>query len=606
MALTAAEQAELEALKKDPSLAKVSFAPDNRPSNLSPQEQAEMARLQSELAAFKKTGEVPDKIIDYTGRTLDYPGGYVRVGLGAATGNYQEGDLGRAVVGKAPHMNEILDRTGVGKDPLFEMNLPGVGKVNPSTNDILGFGGDIALDPFTSAGKAASFLTRPMEAAAPVGRSAMAQKLFDYGVKTGQITDRALMGQGKNVVNAAGRVLNPVGEASEVAGRTMYNSGFKNIDKYLPDHIKPLSEVAWENGRIRGTSASIDDQITALKKALEKSRGGLYEEANSLGARVDPDKASAEARKFVDNIASDPYTSPKKIDSMNELIDRGANNSRIASPEDVGAQTPIERVQPQVQVVDLPMQGAEMLPIKKHGAKVETIDLPLGRVEPSGSSLMPQQNLSAGPAQVRTPGGFEPSGLVTLNQESSGPFQFIDQGGWQKAAPVQTKLIPLDEASALKTRLRRNIQGNSDIWGANPFFSDDGSQLNRALSHGYQTEIEHSANAVKSGLGDQIKGINQDLATIIEAQDPLERQVKRAATINAVTPVDMAIAASHPGAEVAKKAGDLGKTTWLRTKAGNFINRLGESGAMDPFVRRLLIGNDYDQNSPWSVMPVGQ
>ena len=64
----------------------------------------------------------------------------------------------------------------------------------------------------------------------------------------------------------------------------------------------------------------------------------------------------------------------------------------------------------------------------------------------------------------------------------------------------------------------------------------------------------------------------------------------------------MALGAMHPGAEAAKKLGDLSKTTWFRTNGGKFVNALGEEDILDPVLRQAIIESKAEPKprpSPW-------
>lgn len=167
------------------------------------------------------------------------------------------------------------------------------------------------------------------------------------------------------------------------------------------------------------------------------------------------------------------------------------------------------------------------------------------------------------------------------------------------------KLPPLSigEASQVKTRFWDSLPDSS--FNKAGKIKKDAQKVNKLMGGGTADEIVKSANAVQSGLGDQINTINQDWGSIISAQKPIQREVRKANTRNAISSVDgmgAGAAATNPvvgGSILAgKKMADLFKLPYIRTKSGKAIHNLGELGILDPLTRQAII-NELGPQSPW-------
>lgn len=125
-------------------------------------------------------------------------------------------------------------------------------------------------------------------------------------------------------------------------------------------------------------------------------------------------------------------------------------------------------------------------------------------------------------------------------------------------------------------------------------------RFDRALGEDLrQTILEHGEKAAP-GMGENIDKINNTWGSLLNSEKPTTAQINRGETINSFTPVDAALAMIHPTAEIAKKAADLAKTTWLRTHGGKAMMGVGSTGIPDAIMRRELI--DETQDSPWTKM----
>jgi len=254
MALNPKEQQELAALE-----AKYG-APKKSASGLTPLEQQELADLESKYGGAEQPEQEQKsfggKAFDYGMRALDYAGGvgrYAAAGLANVpyaikTGKsfVQPGDLGRTLTGKAPSTSEYMERAGVPEGARINLS-PMEG--DTSVRDIVGFAGDIALDPLT-------YMT--------LGGSAAAK-----GSK-------------------ASKILRPVSETTESVGKSVYKSGFKKIDERLAEQGKKLlGETLIQKGAPTGTTKKIAKDMQKIGTDSLAKRNQLYKEATDLGVTVD-------------------------------------------------------------------------------------------------------------------------------------------------------------------------------------------------------------------------------------------------------------------------------------------------------------------------------
>ena len=123
----------------------------------------------------------------------------------------------------------------------------------------------------------------------------------------------------------------------------------------------------------------------------------------------------------------------------------------------------------------------------------------------------------------------------------------------------------------------------------------------KKLANSLKNAVEKGAEQAKKGSGNTIKKINEDLGSLLSGAKPLQKEVAKGNTKNIVSSVDAAMAAYNPAMLAAKKAGDLGKTTLLRTKAGKGLIDLGESGLGDIGLRSLIMDRQEPTKkvNPW-------
>lgn len=300
MALSEAEKKELEALEQSVG-------------GLSPAEVEELRALEAdpELQAAMQGAPAPQpegpglgaQALDYGMRALDYAGGVGRYAASgyadlarAAQGQEPIGrpeDLQRVLQGQAPTTSEYLERSGAGKMgsaqiPFTDMEVTG--------RDVVGFAGDVALDPLTYASLGAS----------AVGKLGKAGK-------------------------AAEAALTPMARGVEKTGEKVYKSAFKNVDKHLADTgTKPLSEVMLKEGAPTGNlKATQDFTVNELMPKYDAQRQALYSQVDEAGATVDPFYAQEKARDVIQKMQNDPGLRDKAAD-LGKFVDKYAEEGPVS------------------------------------------------------------------------------------------------------------------------------------------------------------------------------------------------------------------------------------------------------------------------------------
>ncbi len=219
---------------------------------------------------------------------LDYPGGLVRTGL-ASVGGLMQGrtdvvgpkDVGAALGGNAPKSSEYMKRLGVPEGP--SADIPFIG--NTSARDVGGFITDVATDPMVALAKGS-------------------------------------------------KALNPAGEATENAGKSMYKSGFKKIDERLAEKGKPkLSDLLLEEGAPTGTTKQIAEKTKAMAGDLAKERGDLYTRASEKGVSVDLGYPLEKAEAQLEKMRQDP--------GLRDLADQLSEKLQLYKKE---GKVPIEKL----------------------------------------------------------------------------------------------------------------------------------------------------------------------------------------------------------------------------------------------------------------------
>lgn len=146
--------------------------------------------------------------------------------------------------------------------------------------------------------------------------------------------------------------------------------------------------------------------------------------------------------------------------------------------------------------------------------------------------------------------------------------------------------VPIDKLSEWKSSLYDALPDTA--FGENRKLKTAAQEFKDALAADFRDAIVEGGNKAEKGLGDAVNGINEKLGALIESKKPLTNQIRRGNTTNLGTSID-ALLLGHPGILTAKKAADLAKTTYARTKVGKGLIDFGKSGYADALARRGLI-----------------
>jgi hypothetical protein len=206
--------------------------------------------------------------LDYGMRALDYAGGLTRTAAAAPFGVVQGEDVMAALKGKAPSTSEYLEEAGVGAGASLSDIAPSLysetgqglalekgGMFDPTQRGLLGFVGDVALDP-------ATYLSGGLSAAAKAGKLG----------KVGRAVSR------------------PVSAVTEPIGKKLFKSGVKELDEVaIQKGKKPVSEVLMEYD-VMGSKKQIADKATDLSNDLFEQREGILQMADRSGGSVDFNK----------------------------------------------------------------------------------------------------------------------------------------------------------------------------------------------------------------------------------------------------------------------------------------------------------------------------
>lgn len=228
----------------------------------------------TDAAAASSSPGVGSQALDVAGRTLDYPGGFMREGAAQVAGGIQQmvtGQVpndGKGIVtaedqrniekGKGPNSAEYLRRLGVSEGGSF--NVPGLGKV--TLRGAEGLALDVLTDPLTLIAKTA--------------------KEIPYITK----------------------LLNAPGAASQALGEAVYKSAVtgKNAEKAA----KAGTELI-EQGAPVGGEAVLNAKIADAANTMGKIRQGLYDKFTELGGKIDmPEDAFKRAEGVLEGLRKNP------------------------------------------------------------------------------------------------------------------------------------------------------------------------------------------------------------------------------------------------------------------------------------------------------------
>lgn len=435
-------------------------------------------------------------------KTLDYPGSVARAGLvapaiSAATGKDLGTNFMEAVKGNqsTPGTGELLKRGGVPEMGRLSNVVPGYaepgkggifpekgGALDITGRGLIGFAGDIASDPTT-------YITPGLKAGAT-----------------------ALEKAGLNKTAGAARLAaEPLSSAIRGTGKGIYKSG-----------IMPAEMEAAKYGKEPLTQNLINEGVYAFP-----GKGSVSEQMNTLGekylAQLEGRAAkSAEAGGVarMSDAVQPMLSKAKELRSIGtpELIEeaRGLESraSELMNMDPKYAQTPIEKVPSKITTVDLPTQGHEFTPIEPRPEKVSEIGLPQASKDFAGNP-----KTTTAPGVVREPPGMQRAGPTQLTQESTGPFQFIEPGGFIRGGPTteETKGLLAPQVRFLKTRAQENVQKNA--WNPNAV-NDLAAQISKLEGQGLRAE---ELNTIERSLGPEERAAqeatNRKLGSVLTTRD---------------------------------------------------------------------------------------
>ena len=283
--------------------------------SLNDAELGELKRLNERAVDFDMLEKTPNPLaiqgpIDATIRALDYPLGLVRTGVGAgiaagrkgyemATGAepkqvIKEGDLQRALSGKAPSLDEYLQRADVGE----------LGNVKGITGrGTIGFLGELGMGLGLGAGAQAlrkgtglggkilgNALTLPEQAIATSGGLlAKGTASVPWLGKFAEITTRPLRAMDSGGGALSG-MLDNVGSPN--VGKEMYRNAFNATDFQASKFGKgknAVSDTLFKYG-VSGGAEDIAAQSKSLISMLAEKQKDILKKATEMGATVDIEK----------------------------------------------------------------------------------------------------------------------------------------------------------------------------------------------------------------------------------------------------------------------------------------------------------------------------
>lgn len=610
MALTEAEQKELDALELAQLEAEAAQANTSKPSQLESQQ-----NLVSGVDLAEKIGK---KVLELAGRTADMPGGLVRVAwqgledLPRAVGLVNKptigkwDDLKRALAGMAPTSEEYMARKG------YE---PGWARTG------VGITQDILKDPLT-------YMTFGGSGAIKLG-SRIAEVASDYLFKTSSkipLMSRLYNGE-TNFQKLAGHAINPtftqvehavnspdkISKITDWAGNKIYKSALKGVDLEAAKYGKePVSDILKSEGFI-GSAEAAQKKIDELASSYKRERDYILKKATESGAEVDMNMAMAPILSKIEDLkrANDPNTIGlvKVLEKdAQKYLSRGAKEPETilrelpvqsthipeAQAQEIGKYTKPERTN-----VKLPGQSS-YLPSEQIATEVAiTPHKPVGAgyIEPGyverGKPIMTNEMFFQNPEATGsfvTPGGFEPGKKITL------PEKFI-QNKPQTVIDTTERVSGPSPIQANKWKSSQyNVVGNKAYEDA--IRTPLGKELGKVKGFGLKTAIE---DAVRKAKGEQsaqeLIDLNDRLGRMLTTKKKAGMEASKEINKNAVTSVDAMIAGL--GGENAvkglafKKAADIAKMTGPRTWLGQ---KLIERSKTPQLIEKNLL------YSPWSEM----
>lgn len=240
---------------------------------------------------------------DYGLRAYDYTAGLGRGAVGgamqAATGKDLGVNIKDVLTGKAPSTSQMLGAGGVPVGGSLSDVVPQAysetgnewlklkkgGLLDPTTRGVVGFIGDVALDPMT-------YLTMGINPA----------------LKAAAKTSAA--------AKAADIALNPLAKGIEATGENIFKSGLKKIDtRAIEKGGEAVSPYMLEQG-VWGTLPTVQKKMNERLANLGEQRAALYKD---IPATVNPSEASAPALEYLSKLEANPYMAPKVQEGLDYL-----------------------------------------------------------------------------------------------------------------------------------------------------------------------------------------------------------------------------------------------------------------------------------------------
>ena len=252
MALTAAEQRELDEL--------------------------EYRELQAKQAAsldppFSGKGPL-DKAADLGMRALDYTSGPLRTAVGTVAGQATMQDWKDTLKGQAPGLDTYAERAGIPQGPGLSEAVSGIPKdsfLDMHPRGVVAGLGDMLLSPQTVLNRLKG-LTKPF-------------KKLPTAEEFRKLQENPPKGPGK-IAGAVKSIAmgNPLGDLVEGTGNKYYKSAFSKADFPATASGKiPLSQVGMENN-IWGTASSMPKAFGEVQETLGKKLNAIEETASRGGA----------------------------------------------------------------------------------------------------------------------------------------------------------------------------------------------------------------------------------------------------------------------------------------------------------------------------------
>lgn len=532
-------------------------------------------------------------------RVMDAPGGAVRTGL-AEVGGLLSGqpntvsseDLMNAAVGKAPSSAEYMQRLGVPEGPKVPIPLT---QKSVSARDAAGFVGDVATNPLTylSAG---------------------------------------LLGAG--------------GKATAAGGKSMYRSGFKPLDLEAASAGKgehAVSDLMLKN-RVSGSSKDIFNQMNDIGDKLLQGRNDILKKATRAGAEVDMNKAMAEAQDYVNQLKK--IDNPETRQAVNMLEARISEYRAVAAkePEQIFRELPTSKHVPEYREIKGYKPASDellQLPTSKLSSEQKVLPEMLGYDAPtlsnpgtgaqswSGKDLLQSTNgkLKKIPDEPVLRDEFDK--VMSLPQGAQYESKYVpgkDMGLIQNPAEViYGREIPahyepgrpeigLDQServpgpTPIQTTAWKSTAANrvGDKGYEQLAKSPMGKVFDKKLASGLRGATEDS---VREKLGDEgAKGLiehNADLGTILSSDKQALNELEKEARKNGFSSID-GMLLTHPWMLATKKAADISKLPAFRSSAGLGLMDLGNSGAVDPILRQIVIDALAKEKQGKGLLPQGE